>query len=299
MLRTYKESPLNTEILIERLKNRELVISNYSLAEHCLQTNGYHRLSAYFHPFKVRRNNKSIFRSQTNFEDIWNLYKFDGELRLLVTDALEKIEITFRTTLSETMSLRYGSHWYLESVHFRKQYVYSELIQKIHEICKRNDELTIKKYYQCYDHPKFPPSWIIFENLSFGICTNIFRNLKKINDKKEICSVFNYHPTAIESWIESLRYTRNLCAHHSRLWNRWFTICPSMQYLFQEPFNKEHTFYAQAIIIERLLKPLLLDMNWKRRLFDLLERYPKIPVYQMGFYEIWKLDRFWDNKTRN
>lgn len=41
-----------------------------------------------------------------------------------------------------------------------------------------------------------------------------------------VSNIFGYHPRVIESTLEPLRYTRNLCAHHSRIWNRWFLYAP-------------------------------------------------------------------------
>lgn len=54
----------------------------------------YYRLSGYWYPFRAVEN---TFRPGTAFEQIWRRYTFDRHLRLLVMDALERIEITLRT----------------------------------------------------------------------------------------------------------------------------------------------------------------------------------------------------------
>lgn len=131
------------------------------------------------------------------------------------------------------------------------------------------------------------------EGLSFGACVGAFKNIKKLEDKKNICEIFGFHPTAIESWIRALRYTRNICAHHARLWNRWFVVCPSMRYIGKEHLHKERTFYAQAFIIDKLISSLFTHFHWEMNLFMLMEKYQYLPLDRMGFAKHWKNDKFW------
>jgi len=55
-----------------------------------------------------------------SFENVWELYQFDKNLRLLVSDAIESIEVALRTSLSNIISLRYGPLWYMEQEAFKK-----------------------------------------------------------------------------------------------------------------------------------------------------------------------------------
>ncbi|WP_438590204.1 Abi family protein [Duncaniella muris] len=32
-------------------------------------------------------------------------------------------------------------------------------------------------------------------------------------------------PKTFNSWLHTINYVRNICAHHARLWNRDFNIC--------------------------------------------------------------------------
>src|SRR6185312_6268241 len=163
-----------------------------------------------FDSFKFHHLSEWKFKPLISFDSIWKFYVFDRELRLLVMDALERIEIAFRTALSDTMSLLYEPHWYLNRELFKNIELHDVLLKQITEICRyRNDDQHIKKYYGQYSHPDFPPSWIIMEFLSFGACLSTFQNLKKLNDKKAICRLLTYNPVAIESWMAALRYTRN------------------------------------------------------------------------------------------
>lgn len=57
----------------------------------------FERLSGYWHPFLV---DDGRFKDGTTFENVWNRYAFDRRLRLLIFDAIERIEVCLKTQLS-------------------------------------------------------------------------------------------------------------------------------------------------------------------------------------------------------
>lgn len=69
-------------------------------------------------PFRKPNPDGSLsndFTPGTTWNDINSLYRFDRKLRLLVFDAIERIEIALRTKLIYQLSLKYGSHWQNEA----------------------------------------------------------------------------------------------------------------------------------------------------------------------------------------
>ena len=46
-------------------------------------------------------------------------------------------------------------------------------------------------------------------------------------DKKIIALTYNVSYTYFESWIESISYIRNICAHYGRLYNAKLTKTPN------------------------------------------------------------------------
>ena len=61
------------------------------------------------------------FQNNTYFEDIIERYNFDRHLRLILFDAIERIEIALRTKMIYHMSLKYGGLWYLDASLFEGQ----------------------------------------------------------------------------------------------------------------------------------------------------------------------------------
>lgn len=61
--------------------------------------------------------------------------------------------------------------------------------------------------------------------MSFGAISNLFHGLKYF-DQKEVSRIYGLPAPVFASWMHFLTYIRNLCAHHSRIWNRELAIRP-------------------------------------------------------------------------
>ena len=207
------------------MEERGLLIPDPDKAVHYLKYIGYYRLTGYCLPFQCGEKGDHAFLNGTAFDDVLRLYLFDRKLRLLVLDAIEEIEVAFRAVLSNTMSLTYGPHWYLDKNHFGNRYGnkggrpydHEKLLQEIDNA----DNASLRHYRSTYSGPEYPPSWMVIEVLSFGTCSKLFAHLKK----RQIALVSNklgLEPKLLVSWMQGLVLLRNICAHHGRLWNRKF-----------------------------------------------------------------------------
>jgi abortive infection bacteriophage resistance protein len=292
MERIYKKPALNVVDLLKLIRSKQIIIEDTEKASLYMQTVSYHRLSPYLE--SLLRNNHSS--SPLNFDKAWELYCFDRELRLLINDAIERIEVAFRTSLSETMSCRYTPYWFLDKNIFKDTNRYIGFVSQIDAACQDKHNSSIQEYYRHYEYPKYPPSWIIFECLSFGACISAFCNIQHVKDRKIICDVFKEHPTTMQSWLYAIRYTRNLCAHHARVWNRWFVVSPALSFMLGENFNKQNTCYAHLIVLDKLLKKVSPETRWKMHLKSLLEKHKTFPIHEIGFDKDWQNDSFWRNE---
>lgn len=303
--RSFQKPALATEQHIELLQDRGLKIENKTLAHHTLSYIGYYHLSAYALTFQNADNspNHHDFMAGTRFEDILKIYDFDRNLRVLIIDAVERIEIGLRAVIIDTMSVPYGPHWYMDKEYFDPKFRHEEFLTKIqNDIGHGNDpkrmrDICIRHYYQTYDNPSMPPIWMVFESLSFSTVSIIFKHLNH-SDKKRIAKEFGLPVAVLGSWLHSIAYTRNLCAHHQRLWNRVFTIKPliptdrSLQDIAEE-LNPNTKFYAQAIVLGTLLNRITPENNWVKRLQSLLENLSDAELKKMGFSGQWAQRDFW------
>ena len=295
--RRYDKPVLNIEEQLELLNHRGLVVTNPDRARHYLRFIGYYRFAGYFPPFLIPRHPDRIFKENVTFDLILEVYVFDRKLRLLAMDAVERIEVAIRTTISQAMGEKYGPHWYLKSELFKTNFNHKDLIEKIEletgyrKFKKQND--STKEYFKTYKKPYLPPGWVIAEVLPIGTWSYIFRNLRARKDRKKIGDQYGLHFNILSSWLHSFTYLRNLCAHHSRLWNRKFTVKPVIAKKFKDHLSDNATFYAQAVVLNVFLSVIADGSRWQYRLLDLLKSNQNIPVERMGFHKNWHEDPFW------
>ncbi len=224
----YIKLPLTIEQQIKLLSEQGLIIDDNVVAGHVLATVGYYRLSGYLLPFKEAHNShgRRSFKPETTFSKVWSHYQFDRELRLLIMDAIEKIEVALRAAITNVTSLKFDPFWYVDKTYYRDVKPYNLLMRNIDKIIKDKHTIFIRHYLEKYDHPPYPPLWMIIETLSFGVCSKLFKNIKKVSIRKEIAAIFGQSTTILESWIQSLTFVRNICGHHARLWNQWLVNAP-------------------------------------------------------------------------
>lgn len=281
----YEKPPLTYQQQIEFLKSRGLVFDDESKAESQLSNVSYYRLSAYMLPFKKNMHGDIIdeFRCGTTWKDVYNLYVFDRKLRLLVFDAIEKIEVAIRCQLVYVLSHKYGSHWQdnpdvlkapytrtLNNGEVKTINVYADIQRHLSEqLSNQQAELFIKHYCETYDEPVNPPSWMSVEIMYFI------------------------------SWLHTISYVRNICAHHARLWNREIKIVPSglrfsrdRVWISNPGKAKRSKIYYILCMINFLLQSVNPNSSFSERLKLLIKEYkPKISA--MGFPENRENENIW------
>ena len=92
----YNKIAITIQEQITLLQGRGLQVNDIAIAEHFLSNISYYRLEGYWWPMQADKV-KHIFKPNSRFEDVIALYNFDRELRLLIFDVIERIEVGFRT----------------------------------------------------------------------------------------------------------------------------------------------------------------------------------------------------------
>jgi len=284
----FNKSPLSCDEHISLLKERNLIINNESYAKHKLSIISYYRLSAYFRPFYIR--NKENFKNNTTFENIIKLYYFDEKLRKIIFNKLENIEVFLRTKIIDVVS-KNGAFGYLEMLNEDKK---EEILEKINKELNRSKEVFVSHYKKKYENKHFP-IWMIVETISFSLLSILFKNLDE-ESKIKIANDLDLPVDVLESWIHNLVYIRNICAHHSRIWNRILAIRPKMprrKVEFQGLNNKK--IFFSLCIIQYFLNYIDEEENYlKNELKILFAEYPQIKKHNMGFPDNWEELEIWE-----
>jgi abortive infection bacteriophage resistance protein len=157
-----------------------------------------------------------------------------------------RAEVALRARLSDSMSAAFAPHWFLREECFDRQTNYKGLIAKIESDInhdsrwERKRGVAVRHYYQTYGEPRLPPSWTIMEELSLGTISRILADLAPAH-RKRIARTLRVDESVLTSWLRALSYTRNLCAHHMRLWNRKFTLRPKVARISNGFFDTPRT----------------------------------------------------------
>ncbi len=292
----FSKPALTVEEQVDLLLSRGLKIGNKEEVSHYLRFIGYYRLSAYFIPFQYggESANNHDFKPNTSFEQILELYIFDRKLRLLVMDAVERIEVAIKAAISNVASVNYGSHWFLRKDLFGiDPDFHDRFLEKTTKDLENKSETFIRHYKKNYSDPELPPSWMLFEMLSQGTVSRIYNCLEPAL-KKEIASLFSVNYKILKTWLHTLSTLRNLCAHHCRLWSRIFTIKPKILEECKDHIPQNDKFFAQTFVVIRLLRKISQDSQWEERLERLLEDYPAIDESMIGFPKDWIYLPIWE-----
>lgn len=292
----FTKPPLPIAQQISLLKSRGLRINNEKEAEHHLKNISYYRLSAYFQPFQKYNDPLHTFMPWATFKRIMNLYRFDRELRVILMDPIERIEIALRCKIIYEYSIRHGSHWFDDTHLYVRDYnkIQSAIVKEL----DRTREVFIDHYKNKYTYPPLPPSWMTLETLSLGQLSKMFKSLINSDAKKAVAIYFGIHHTILESWIEHLTYIRNICAHHGRLWNRILIVAPTVprnttQLWITRPPLRNDKIYLSICIVAYMLKRITPTSNIKGKLLALINRLPSTDLRAAGFPSQWRNDLFW------
>lgn len=281
---------------LQQLKDRGLHIEDEDKAIHLLQVISYYRLSGYWYPLLANKAEHQ-FKSGSSFDQAFKIYCFDRELRLLILRELEKIEVAVRARMIYVISELHGPFWFQKPELFTDPDKHEKALVKIQEEFRRSDEDFITAFKAKYSDP-LPPSWMMLEITSFGTLSMLFKNLKPGREKREIAHSFGLADSVFETWLHSIVYLRNVCAHHTRLWNRVLSIAPQFPRRAHKPWlvnagiSNKRSFFILSMILY-LLQSLNPKNSLVSRVKALLDKYPSIDVRSMGFPDKWKEENLW------
>jgi abortive infection bacteriophage resistance protein len=299
--KTYQEQ-------IEILKSRGLAIQDESFASSILKHHNYYRLSAYRFTFTVP-NNPDAFIPGSTFEQIWELYRFDRNLRKLTLEACERIEISSRSRWAYELGHQYDPLAYLNPALFKNPQLHAQTISKLNDEMDRSKEVFIN-HHKVNLGMDWPPSWVIAEVASFGSVSTLINQHKDPSFRQCLADTYGLDESVFCSLLHHLTILRNTAAHHSRLWNRRFTLTmktPKMKpaglsanfHITKSSLGNpnERKIYNTLVMLVYMLEKIEAGSSWPRELVLLLSTLPPHLLPYMGFPPDWKQRSIWSPYT--
>ncbi len=272
----------------------------------------YYRLKGYWWDMQTDKV-KHIFCKNANFKDVITRYLFDKELRLILFDAIETIEVALRTKMIYHLSQSYGGLYYTEATLFDNKKFHQQHTDDLMSEFMRSGEIFVKDYKRkygewngdkCTSLTQQPDAWVIFEVATLGTLSKLYKNLNhQLPEKAKIANDFglNKH-SELSSWLEAISYLRNIVAHHSRLWGRDMVKRP-MEISNPKGIWLKNTLPAFAkkkpyLIIASMLylcNAINAGDTYKQKIITLIRNHPNIPIDKIGFPYRWYEEKIWQN----
>lgn len=300
----------SVEQQINLLKTRGMNIHNECFARHCLEHINYYRLKGYWWDMQRDKINH-FFENGSCFEDVIDHYLFDKELRLILFDAIETIEIALRTKMIYHLSQSYGGLYYIDKNLFADKSLHQKHLDTLMDEFMRSKEVFVKEYknkYGIFEQKKCtslnqqPDAWIIFEVATFGTLSKMYKNLNhQLPEKAKIANEFglNLH-NELSSWLEAISYLRNIVAHHSRVWSKNMVKRPMqisnpkgiwLLNSLSEAAMKKPYFVITAMLY--LCNAICAKTSFKNKILALINNNKHIPIYKIGFLNNWQNEPIW------
>jgi abortive infection bacteriophage resistance protein len=303
MSTSYQKPTTSIQEQVELLRSRGLSIKNQQEAEHYLTYIGYYRLAGYWQVFQDDKI-KHTFLPGVTFRHIKELYNFDRELRILLCDAIERIEIGLRALMTNIMCNSYGPNWFSDEKYAERTDRFNDNLVSIDSELARSMEDFVLHHDQKYGKTPPPPAWKTLQVLSFGSLSKLYSNIKNsLVEKKTIAQAVGLpNELWLESWILVISVLRNYCAHHSRVCYRTFNFPPKdlrkakLPWITNLPSAsgklREHLYY-QLCAVRYILHSVSPDNHFSIKLKELIKKYPSVSLPKMGFPPEWEEEELW------
>lgn len=316
----YAKPHLTYEDQLNQLQARGLHCGDRELALRYLKTMGYYRFSAYAYPFRVlipenlhpaspTQHRYDDFIDGARVEDAIALCEFDHKLRSIVMEGLRELELTLRVRVAYILGKRdlfgHVSTEHLEVKGDRQEERYEKWLEKYDKHVEKAGSTDFVKHFQ-FKYGGDLPVWIAMEVIDFGSLTQLVGFLNK-NDRNQVAEEFGVRKGGdrITRWLQNLNVVRNMCAHHSRLWNAFVAfeigafpaamVGPDLADVAKKPAEKK--IYRSLAVLAYMLRESDPQTNWPSTLRTRVRKFPDIegmnPTVSMGFPKGWEDQRLW------
>lgn len=278
---------------MEILRSRGLTINDEPQARNFLLHNNYYRISGY--SLTLRKND--VFSKSATFQNIIDIYNFDHELRHIILQYLEVIEVQMKSVYVYEFTKAHGPTGYLDEAFFTNKNKHKEIIDKANQ--QKIQRLPHEPYLKHFvnELQQDIPLWAYVDLLTISDISFLY-SISEQPIKDAVARTFgltmNKGAYILGSYMHSMTIIRNLCAHGSRLYNRLFEQKPSLNKQEKALLIKNNKgeldnahFYGFLLIMKRIL-PADIFSEMKKSILTLTKKYPFVRMDYYGFRSDWQ-----------
>ncbi len=181
---------------------------------------------------------QASYRFGTSIAYAAELVAYDRQLRMLVLDGVDRIEVSLRMQIGHTLGER-SAFAYRDQRAFVPAFTEPRVdkdtgvafpskldlwLERVQERQNGSDEAFVAHFRDRYNGKL--PIWALTEILEMGHLGRLYGGLQNDLASKIAAAYAAPSKRMLGSWISSVNYIRNVSAHHARLFNRKLVAAP-------------------------------------------------------------------------
>ena len=227
--KTYREQ-------VALLTDRGMRIDSQADAESLLRRVGYYTLSGYSYPFRFKEANglrTGRFRPGTSLAQIQSLWEFDNRLRAAAFGPLQHVETFLRALLGYSLGeINPMIHRNPALLSIDRASDYPRWVSKLDQQVRESREEFIVHHRE--KRSSVVPIWVAVDVLDWGGLSYLY-SFAPLQVRDHVAAEFALTAAQLKSWMKALNVVRNVCAHHSRFYNRYYSLTPKLPRPGQRP----------------------------------------------------------------
>lgn len=292
---------LSLERQVELLRGRGLTVGDDDKAVRWLSETNYYRIRGYWMTFE----RDGGFVPGTTLDDIMEVYRLDVGLRLWLWAAIGPVEVKTRTAMAYHLGRACGPLSYNDPTCFADTKAHRRSMTSF----RTERDRALRDGVPCVVHnmAKYGclPIWAAVEIMSMGTVSRLYGNLSDTaayddgtTVRKTIADEFGVKPYHLKSWLQHLTYIRNLCGHHSRIYNRTMTTRATLLKA-DNRYNGPKTF-PTMLVLQRVYERVWPERwpSMAKDLAALIDSHPSVDLTPLGFPADWAVILHADNDAR-
>ncbi|WP_020499668.1 Abi family protein [Sciscionella marina] len=214
---------------LELLKKRGMLIDNATAALALLQRTGYYTLSGYWYPFRVRDADGVLsdqFRLGTSITWVQALWEFDNRLRSATFVAIQHVETYLRALLAYALgAIDPMVHRKPGLLSIDRAEDYPRWLDKLdRKVRESRDDFVV---HHRENRQGVIPVWVATDVLDWGGLSYLY-SFAPPQVRADVAARFQLNAAQLKSWFKALNVVRNVCAHHGRFFNRYYSLTPKL-----------------------------------------------------------------------
>ncbi|MEN8671747.1 Abi family protein [Nocardioides sp.] len=242
----------------------------------------------------VPERRSSQFVAGTSLTTVEAAYEFDRELRMSLFDAIENIEIALRSRVGYLLGQGHAfAHRDPSQLHSaftgqvdqRPGMAHSNWLDSNHAEWLRGvdheEDRSAETFVHHIRHKYGPPMpvWAATEIMSFGALSRLYSGMERAQQDRVAAALGIFadnrgQGSTLANWLNHIRYVRNMCAHHARLWNRNITVqlveTPDIAELAHLDGRSRSRLYATLAVVGFLLERIAPGNAWRGEIISLV-----------------------------